>query len=444
MEIDLQENFPIKLEIIKQETYSTFENYEGFQNKEEVKIEPVACKVEPLEQCNVSDKPFETIKLNIHDCTYYCNFCPFIATEERYIKSHIKRHVCKSKFQCEICFYQGAENRDLQRHLQKPHLTSHMKKHADESTKHEYFCNECTFKTPWRSSITTHLRLHKGDRPFHCNECDNKCVTKADLKKHLWTHSNEKPFHCTDCNYKAARKYHLKLHREMHERRRLKRASIKKTPTFTSIYPSYKKSIMEVGFKETFPLKLEIIKEETFSIPDSVQDYLEDPVTFKTEPIDNYNITSNNILVNRNMNAMNHTKQVGDNEKVHITADEDKTNTNADGLASQRVQLNTNESDRARKKNWASSKRADSQKSSFTFTAVDKPNEAYVSFKKRDMYDHFGEFVAGVLRKVGDQTAIIMTNDITNILMKHMTDCPSQSKATMLNAKSQPHSRESL
>ncbi|KAF5304694.1 hypothetical protein FQA39_LY09471 [Lamprigera yunnana] len=47
-------------------------------------------------------------------------------------------------------------------------------------------------------------------------------------------------------------------------------------------------------------------------------------------------------------------------------------------------------------------------------------------FKKHDMYDHFGKFVASVLRKVGDQTAMVMINDITNILMKHVTSYSSR------------------
>jgi hypothetical protein len=57
---------------------------------------------------------------------------------------------------------------------------------------------------------------------------------------------------------------------------------------------------------------------------------------------------------------------------------------------------------------------------------VDKLNEvsqiaASLAANNLDMYDHFGEFVAGVLRKAGDQKAIIMTNEISNVLMKHMT-----------------------
>jgi hypothetical protein len=58
--------------------------------------------------------------------------------------------------------------------------------------------------------------------------------------------------------------------------------------------------------------------------------------------------------------------------------------------------------------------------------AMDKLNgvsqiAASLAVNNSDMYDHYGEFVAGFLRKAGDQKAIIMTKEISNILMKHMT-----------------------
>jgi hypothetical protein len=66
--------------------------------------------------------------------------------------------------------------------------------------------------------------------------------------------------------------------------------------------------------------------------------------------------------------------------------------------------------------------------------AVDKLNvsqiAAFLTANNRDMYDHYGEFVPGVLRKAGDQKAIIMTNEISNVLMKHMTGFSPTTSAT--------------
>ncbi|KAF5301047.1 hypothetical protein FQA39_LY10866 [Lamprigera yunnana] len=154
MEIEFPTRFSIKSEIIEEETFSFSEIFEGYPN-DELKLEPVECKPEPLDAINESQFGIE--QSDLQDINYRCDFCPYTATQQR---------------------------------------------------------------TPWRSSLTAHLKIHKNDRPFQCNVCLNRFVGKGDLKKHLMIHSKDKPYHCTDCNYKAARSYHLKIHREAHERRK--------------------------------------------------------------------------------------------------------------------------------------------------------------------------------------------------------------------------------
>ncbi|XP_067013266.2 uncharacterized protein [Anabrus simplex] len=55
--------------------------------------------------------------------------------------------------------------------------------------------------------------------------------------------------------------------------------------------------------------------------------------------------------------------------------------------------------------------------------------------KNHDLYNNFGQFVAGVLRQAGGQKAIVMTNEITNVLMRHMA-LPAASSS--LSSKQSP------
>ncbi|KAF5290519.1 hypothetical protein FQA39_LY03623 [Lamprigera yunnana] len=118
-------------------------------------------------------------------------------------EEHELEHLDQESFSCVCCQFTCKE---------KDELVQHMEMHV--TTKREYFCRECNFKTIWKCSLKSHSKIHKGEQ-YACNQCNFKTFWKSSLNQHLEIHKGI--YFCNECDFKAMSKYTLRTHCKIHK-----------------------------------------------------------------------------------------------------------------------------------------------------------------------------------------------------------------------------------
>uniref|UniRef100_A0A336KS20 CSON014596 protein n=1 Tax=Culicoides sonorensis TaxID=179676 RepID=A0A336KS20_CULSO len=153
--------------------------------------------------------------------TLYCDLCPAQFTNTRACFIHMKKfHMSKKPYKCwyEGCgrLYRSAGQRSAHQN------TVHLKLKR-------FICATCGMSFTDNPKLTSHTRIHTGERPYKCDfpNCTAQFKQQYDLTKHKNSiHSTERPWVCEVCQATFKLKGGLRAHRRlMHSRENLKKCS---------------------------------------------------------------------------------------------------------------------------------------------------------------------------------------------------------------------------
>jgi len=226
-------------------------------DSDDKRVEPaVVPTVKVPSTCDVCGKALPDQKrlkqhMNTHseDGPVQCSVCGRTFAQRIHLNSHIKMHAVERPFSCDQCGVSFA---------QKNYLTSHMRVHqtaADKeastrmsaSKQEMHRCPKCgeMFSNKWRLQrhktskhrtrpplktrpssrcvcpvcgksllcrLSTHMRVHTGQRPYQCPTCGKSFMVPSKLKYHVLRHTGVRPQVCPECGKSYQ---HLHVHMQL-------------------------------------------------------------------------------------------------------------------------------------------------------------------------------------------------------------------------------------
>lgn len=113
-------------------------------------------------------------------------------------------------FKCQQCLASFNQNFMLKQHI---------KIHKQMTKTESYVCTYCCRRFSNRHRLSSHERVHRGEKPFECLICHKRFNSKCSLDTHESIHNGKKPYQCDQCKVQFRSKQQLERHHKIHTMR---------------------------------------------------------------------------------------------------------------------------------------------------------------------------------------------------------------------------------